>query len=260
MRQLTLVCEAICGNPAGAIQSVAYPVALHQIQRRTSSQFVLERLAYSSIGEVTRSGYAAPPLVSVSKRLPLQQSCVILRANAGSTERRARYSNDRHAKGYKPEWGYFWRLVDVADGFGQWNSGGEDRESPRRDGSDGRDVIPATCARWGHGRVLCMGRKNWAHVHDDPSRGLGAALQDGRATSGHARRFHVRGSRFRRETDCGQTRRLRALRRLLRRSSFRRSWRRQLGWIHRNIRCPPTWSRRSGKRAVFFDNNMSFLL
>src|SRR5437773_9886708 len=67
-------------------------------------------------------------------------------------------------------------MVDVADGSWQWYSRFENSESARRYRRDGRLVISATGRSRGHGRVLCLGGKNWPHINDYPGGGLGRTL------------------------------------------------------------------------------------
>src|SRR5437588_7308143 len=114
-------------------------------------------------------------------------------AGARKTKRGTGYSHHRDAGGYKPQWRYFWRMVDVADGSRQRHSCFENSESARRYGRNGRLVISATGRSRRHSRVLCMGGKNRAHINDHSGGSLGRTLPRTRhASPGDARRFRLR--------------------------------------------------------------------
>src|SRR5205085_7764297 len=114
-------------------------------------------------------------------------------AVARKTERRIGYSYHRHAGRYKPQWRYFWRMVDVANGLRQRHSRFENGEGSRRYRRNGGLVISSTGRDWGHGGVLCLGGKNRAHVNDHPGGGLGGTLpRTGPANPGDTRRFRLR--------------------------------------------------------------------
>src|SRR5947208_2170679 len=61
-------------------------------------------------------------------------------------------------------------------------------------GSNGGLIISATSRSGGHGDLLCLGGKNWAHLDNDSGRGLGGTLPRTRHSgASHTRRLYLRG-------------------------------------------------------------------
>src|SRR5437588_10518648 len=76
-------------------------------------------------------------------RSRLQRYIVLPFSDGGKTSGRIGHPDDRDAGRYESERRHFRRLDYFADGFGEWNSGGESCEDASSDGGDRRDVVYA---------------------------------------------------------------------------------------------------------------------